>query len=55
MVILSVAKYYSPTPKDDKTIQDAGVTPGTIQAEAESTPVSDDDSESPNRSFCQIR
>ena len=45
-VILSVAKYYSPTPKEDKAIQDAGVTPGTLQAEAEATPTSDDDEES---------
>jgi carboxyl-terminal processing protease len=44
-VILSVAKYYSPTPKDDKAIQDAGVTPGTLQAEADAGPTSDDDDE----------
>ena len=31
-VILSVAKYYSP---DGKSIQDNGVTPGTLQAEAD--------------------
>ena len=38
-VILSVAKYYSP---DGKAIQDNGVTPNILQAEAETTDVSDD-------------
>lgn len=45
-VILSVAKYYSPNPKDGKAIQDAGVTPGTLQAEADSGPSADDDDDS---------
>lgn len=44
-VILSVAKYYSPNPKDGKSIQDSGVTPGTLQAEADSGPAADDDEE----------
>lgn len=39
-VILSVAKYYSPS---GKAIQDSGVTPGTLQAEAETTSIDDDD------------
>jgi carboxyl-terminal processing protease len=41
-VILSVAKYYSP---DGKAIQDVGVTPLTVVADAE-TAVSDDDDDS---------
>ena len=45
-VILSVAKYYSPTPKDGKAIQDAGVTPGTLQAEADANPTTDEEEES---------
>jgi carboxyl-terminal processing protease len=44
-VILSVAKYYSPS---GTSIQDKGVTPGTIQAEAETaTTEDDDDSDTP--------
>ncbi len=39
-VILSVAKYYSP---GGKAIQDTGVTPGTLQADAEAAAVDDDD------------
>ena len=38
--ILSVAKYYSP---NGKAIQDTGVTPGTLQAEAEVASTSDDE------------
>ena len=38
-VILSVAKYYSPS---GKAIQDNGVTPTVVQLEAEITPVDDD-------------
>jgi carboxyl-terminal processing protease len=38
-IILSVAKYYS---ADGKAIQDNGVTPGTLVAEAEPTPEVDD-------------
>jgi carboxyl-terminal processing protease len=45
-VILSVAKYYSPTPKDGKAIQDAGVTPGTLQAEADAGPATEEEEES---------
>ena len=45
-VILSVAKYYSPNPKEGKAIQDSGVTPGTIQAEADSNPTTDEEEES---------
>lgn len=39
-VILSVAKYYSPNGKE---IQDTGVTPQTIQAEADSSATDDED------------
>ena len=41
-IILSVAKYYS---ADGKAIQDNGVTPGTLVAEAEPTPEVDDNGE----------
>jgi carboxyl-terminal processing protease len=47
-VILSVAKYYSPS---GISIQDKGVTPGTIQAEAETAAIEDDDdSDTPSAS-----
>lgn len=47
-VILSVAKYYSPS---GISIQDKGVTPGTIQAEAETAATEDDDdSDTPSAS-----
>jgi carboxyl-terminal processing protease len=47
-VILSVAKYYSPS---GISIQDKGVTPGTIQAEAEAAATEDDDdSDTPSAS-----
>lgn len=39
-VILSVAKYYSP---DGNSIQDKGVTPGTLQADVDPTATDDDD------------
>jgi carboxyl-terminal processing protease len=39
-VILSVAKFYSPS---GKAIQDTGVTPGVLQAEVEATPDGADD------------
>ena len=42
-VILSVAKYYSPS---GTSIQDKGVTPGTLQADADPTATSDDDDDS---------
>jgi carboxyl-terminal processing protease len=42
-VILSVAKYYSPS---GTSIQDKGVTPGTLQADADPTASSDDDDDS---------
>jgi carboxyl-terminal processing protease len=42
-VILSVAKYYSPS---GKAIQDTGVTPGTIQAEADAGPATEEEEES---------
>jgi carboxyl-terminal processing protease len=42
-VILSVAKYYSPS---GKAIQDTGVTPGTLQADADTSASSDDEEES---------
>jgi carboxyl-terminal processing protease len=42
-VILSVAKYYSPS---GTSIQDKGVTPGTLQADADPTAASDDDDDS---------
>jgi carboxyl-terminal processing protease len=43
-VILSVAKYYSPS---GKAIQDNGVTPSVLQAEAEIVPADDDQSPNP--------
>jgi carboxyl-terminal processing protease len=42
-VILSVAKYYSP---NGKAIQDTGVTPGTLQADADLSATTDDDDDS---------
>lgn len=42
-VILSVAKYYSP---NGVSIQDKGVTPGTLQADADPTAATDDDDDS---------
>ena len=39
-IILSVAKYYSPS---GKAIQDTGVTPGTVVAEAEAAATEDDE------------
>jgi carboxyl-terminal processing protease len=41
-VILSVAKYYSPS---GKSIQDAGVTPGTLQADADAAAPSEEEEE----------
>jgi carboxyl-terminal processing protease len=46
-VILSVAKYYSPS---GIAIQDKGVTPGTVQAEAEVASTDDDDTDAPAES-----
>ncbi|MGA3188887.1 MAG: S41 family peptidase [Bryobacteraceae bacterium] len=43
-VILSVAKYYSPS---GSAIQDKGVTPGTVVADAEAATDDDDDSDTP--------
>ena len=42
-VILSVAKYYSP---NGASIQDKGVTPGTLQADVDPTAATDDDDDS---------
>jgi carboxyl-terminal processing protease len=42
-VILSVAKYYSP---NGKAIQDTGVTPGTLQADVDTSATTDDDDDS---------
>jgi carboxyl-terminal processing protease len=42
-VILSVAKYYSPS---GNSIQDKGVTPGTLQADADASAATDDDDDS---------
>ena len=42
-VILSVAKYYSP---NGTSIQDKGVTPGTLQADVDTSATSDDDDDS---------
>jgi carboxyl-terminal processing protease len=42
-VILSVAKYYSPS---GKAIQDTGVTPGTLQADADNAATTEEDEES---------
>jgi carboxyl-terminal processing protease len=39
-VILSIAKYYSPS---GKAIQDTGVTPGTLQADVDASATTDDD------------
>ncbi len=43
-VILSVAKYYSPS---GKAIQDNGVTPSVVQADVEVAPVDDDQGQAP--------
>jgi carboxyl-terminal processing protease len=43
-VILSVAKYYSPS---GKAIQDNGVTPSVVQADVEIAPVDDDQGQAP--------
>jgi carboxyl-terminal processing protease len=42
-VILSVAKYYSP---NGKAIQDTGVTPGTLQADLDTSATTEDDDDS---------
>ena len=42
-VILSVAKYYSPS---GTSIQDKGVTPGTLQADVDASATTDDDDDS---------
>ena len=41
-VILSVAKYYSPS---GKAIQDTGVTPNVVQADADAVTDTDDDAD----------